>query len=523
MKSWPILALLLLSPLPLLGADPATDAIYGLTKLHAIHLGVSANDYKAMDPPPVNPFAPKPAAGRPAFGSPDAGAGNMNFEFTYVHASFESGGLTIQDVGLRYKGSGTYLMAQQGAKRSFKIDFDRYDSKGNFHGLTKTNLNCSVIDPTKCREALAYTVFRAAGLPCSRTAFVDVTITVPGKFDREYLGIYTLVEQVDKAFLKQHFGTSEGLLLKPEGIRGLPHLGTEQKDFELAYNAKTTGSDEAWTRLIEFTQLINKAPGEEFRAKINDYLDVDAFTKFLAANALTVSLDSFIGLGHNYYLYYSPTTKKFSFFPWDFDLAFGGFIMFGKPEQQAEASIEHPHIGDNKLIDKLLAMPDVNAKYRNHLRRLHEELFVSGKLAKDAELVEQTLRASLDREKKAVTNRKEAFGGLGMQNPFAAPGMSLKVWIEKRTASVTNQLAGKSKGIIPGTNPNPRPATGPGPQLSKPLLDRLDANKDGKVSEVEFQTGMKQLFAEWDKDGTGSLDQKKIAEGLQRLLPPPGK
>ena len=43
-----------------------------------------------------------------------------------------------------------------------------------------------------------------------------------------------------------------------------------------------------------------------------------------------------------------------------------------------------------------------------------------------------------------------------------------------------------------------------------------------KTAWQAFNAGMKKLFAEWDADKSGSLDQKKLAEGLQKLLPPPG-
>jgi hypothetical protein len=62
---------------------------------------------------------------------------------------------------------------------------------------------------------------------------------------------------------------------------------------------------------------------------------------------------------------------------------------------------------------------------------------------------------------------------------------------------------------------------GPGGQLAKPLRDALDANKDGKVTEEEMSAGMKRLFREWDAEGNRTVDQKEIADGLQRLLPPP--
>src|SRR5687768_6254615 len=96
------------------GAEPAKDGadVFGLTKVHQVHLKVSAKDYAAMDPPPPkSPFGgmAKAPAGRPGPAPADMGAGNFNFEFEYVHADVEADGQTIKNVGLRYKGSGSYL------------------------------------------------------------------------------------------------------------------------------------------------------------------------------------------------------------------------------------------------------------------------------------------------------------------------------------------------------------------------------------------------------------------------------
>src|SRR5262249_31292535 len=45
--------------------------------------------------------------------------------------------------------------------------------------------------------------------------------------------------------------------------------------------------------------------------------------------------------------------------------------------------------------------------------------------------------------------------------------------------------------------------------------------KDGKLSKAEFVAGVKMFFAECDKDKKGFLDEKKIAEGINRILPKP--
>ena len=73
-------------------------------------------------------------------------------------------------------------------------------------------LQSGALDPTKAREALAFALFREAGVPAPRTAMAEVTLTVPGEHDKAYLGLYTLVEPVDRAFLKDRFHTDKGLL-----------------------------------------------------------------------------------------------------------------------------------------------------------------------------------------------------------------------------------------------------------------------------------------------------------------------
>jgi spore coat protein H len=511
----------------------ARAEIFGRDKVHQFYIHLSAENYAAMEPKgggfgggrPGPPGPPGPPGARPMIDGADRGAGSFNFEFPYVHGDLETEGKAFKDVGVRYKGNGTYMMSMRQAKRSFKIDLDRYDAPDTFHAHKKLNLNSGVMDPTKAREILAYEVFRAADLPAPRTTLAEVTLTVRGKFDREPLGIYTLVEQVDKPFLKEHFGNGNGMLLKPEGIRGVPHLGDDVADYETTYNLKSDEpKPEDWKRLIEFTRIVNKADETEFRERIGEQLDVDAFTRFLAANTLLSSMDGFIGLGHNYYLYLSPKSGRFVFFPWDLDLAFGAFPMYGNSQQMADLSIDHPHVGDNKLIDRLLAMPEVQAAYRKELKKLIEVYFNVDKLGNDIDSLEAFLKEPVASEKAAAEKRKEqANGMLGM---FGGETLPLKKFVAQRVTSVEKQLAGETKGYTPVQGfgfggPPPGGGFGAGNQLARPLLGALDADKDKQVSESELADGMKRLSVEWDRDHNGSLDQKELADGLQKLLPTP--
>lgn len=48
--------------------------------------------------------------------------------------------------------------------------------------------------------------------------------------------------------------------------------------------------------LIQFTMLLSEASDDAFAADIDSYLDVDAFLRFFATNALLSNLDSYLGL-----------------------------------------------------------------------------------------------------------------------------------------------------------------------------------------------------------------------------------
>ena len=489
---------------------PAKEAksVFGLAKVHEFQLTISDKEYAKMQPAmremfmggPGGPGGP-PNAERQVE-KPDGAAaadvhkgGSFGQEFPWAHAALSADGKTYKDVGVRYKGNFTYGASASGLKRSLKMDFDRYDDGQRFHGLKKVNLNSGITDPARVREALSFAVFRAAGVPSPRTAYAQLSLTVAGKYDKEYVGLYTLIEQVDNAFLKEHFGSAKGLLLKPEGVRGLQDLGDDWGPYAKRYLPKDPATEKQQKQFIEFVHLVNKADAEKFNKEIGSYLDVDAFLRFLATNALVVNLDSFLAFGHNYYLYLRPDTNQFVFIPWDLDLAFGTWPMGGSPEQQTDLSLAHPHAGENKLIDRLLANKEVNAKYQMVLKELAGKCFTTELLQKEMDDIEAATRDSLAREKKAVEARREG-GGMRFGPPGAGGGgigamfgqaMSLKAFVTKRTESVAAQLAGKSKGYVPQMGFGPFVPPQPGQVMPVFLQDRLQLTADQKTQLEELQ------------------------------------
>lgn len=49
------------------------------------------------------------------------------------------------------------------------------------------------------------------------------------------------------------------------------------------------------------------------------------------------------------------------------------------------------------------------------------------------------------------------------------------------------------------------------------MLERFDANKDGKIDEAEFKAGRAEMFKKFDTSGTGKVTLAQFQEGVERL------
>lgn len=565
-------------------AKDETEGDFGLTRVWKIHLHVTSENWKALQPArggfpgfgppppggPPNPGQPNagpPNAGRPngerkpgdaapapqaqlAPNSPRPGTGpgagpggpgpggpgpgfrpgSFGYEFEYVKADVELDGQLLKDVGLRFKGNGTYMMSASGKKRPYKIDFNRFVEDQRFHGMQQLNLHNNVMDPTHVRQALSYPVFQAAGIPSPRTAFAEVRLTIDGESDHELLGIYTVVEDVGKKFLRRHYQTSKGMLLKPKGTQGLEYKG-EEWDAYAWFEPQSKPDNAESQRLIDTVRLIHKSDDEQFRREIGEYLDTDEVARFLAANALLSNMDSFLTHVHNYYVYLPPSTKKFVLLPWDLDLSMGAFFMAGSPEQLQELSIVHPHMGDNKLLDRLMAWDAFQQLYRKHLKELNETCFgADGITTKSLPVVREAIKdlVAADAKQAAENREKELARNPGGNGPgrFGPPGFgpgagmfgtpeSIDAFLKKRRQSVIAQLEGTSKGRLPGMS------FGPGSFLGPQLLTAGDSDKDQKFSRAELVSLAETWRQKWDADKSDSLNGDEIKNGLNEALAPP--
>ncbi|MGI9467962.1 MAG: CotH kinase family protein [Rubripirellula sp.] len=366
--------------------------------------------------------------------------GYLGLNHQYGKADLVIDGEPISNVGVRYKGNGSFLSGRALGKYSFKIDFNEYQDDLNFNGLKKVNLQNCASDPSMLREAVSYQLFREVGVSCPLTGWASVAIDIDGRVKQS--GLYLVVEQVDQQFLQRAFGESDGLLVKPSAFTAFPYLGETWDTYESFYNPKTNSSPEQQQRIIEFARLIHRSDRKEFEARIGEYLDIDNFLSFLAVNTILSNLDSFLGGSQNYYAYLSPETNKVLLIPWDLDHSFGSLDIIGTPESRLQHSVKQPQIGfgKNRLIERMLEMPEMRKAYLTRVEQLLDSVFEEKKWIDQLDATAAVAKPALDDEEKLRMDVAITGGDSD------GKGYSLKHFVRERRVSIRDQLEGRSEG-----------------------------------------------------------------------------
>lgn len=281
-----------------------------------------------------------------------------------VQADLTVDNVTYHNVGIRMRSSSSALVA--GNKKPFNLTMDAFVPGQDLYGFSTLNLNNGAVDPTLTRETISYRVMRDF-LPAPRTAYFRL------HFNNQYWGLYILVEQPNKDFLRHWFADEEGDRYKADrpgaaavGTSRLDWLGPNPSSYFNSYEAKTPSHPNVWTDLVNMIDKLNNAPAATYKAAVEQVLDVDRALWYLALNNLLINSDDYMGAGHNYYMYFDPADGRMNMIPWDLNEAFGVHGPSTNPWQypilQNASSSQYP------LVSKLLAIPEWRELYFAHYR-----------------------------------------------------------------------------------------------------------------------------------------------------------
>jgi spore coat protein CotH len=368
---------------------------------------------------------------------------------TFVYRG-PAGDRTIRQVGFRTKGNASRTIPQEindvtgehGAlhRAHFKVKFnepfnlpvgtDAYQQRDDrrFCQLRKLDFRMNSFDPpwwdeSQVREIYSFDLLTRAGVTAPRTGSAKLYITIEGI--RNYFGIYTIVEPVDKSFLTKRFGRdgNDGNLYKClfgdsgpatlEPIEDVPELMFPERrvigskdwktNYRPTYDLKTNEEAADHTVLLDFIHKLNTLNGRELKFYLDHNFRVKDFLMAQAINVLLGKWDDYWPMGNNYYLYFN-NQGKIEFIPVDYDMVFGQAIplidtdtvgIYAWPNivnQFISIQTGYPvfflnliHKWGSPLVTKILAIPEYREIYEQYIVDLitpANELFVYSDYAK---------------------------------------------------------------------------------------------------------------------------------------------
>ncbi len=303
-------------------------------------------------------------------------------------------GITLDSCGFKEKGNASNSLISYGKKKPLKISFDEFKNQ-KLDGLKKFNLNNFTNDPSAVRDAICMKLMRDEGVFAPRTSYTKLFV------NNEYIGLYVIIENVDKTFLKDKFGgaNNNGNLYKTD--RGSQMWLTWLGDDKQAYKDKrfqlTTNEDkDDWSNFIGFVNFINYDESENFKAELEKRFDVHTYLKVLAVEKCVKSWDSYWGGGNNFFMYEHPD-GMIRWIPWDMNESFQDLKVIGKTSLLDGYLVPTNNFDERPLLKRIFAYEDFKQEYLDNCCKLVKGNFtverMGRKIVKWHELIDSAYKA----------------------------------------------------------------------------------------------------------------------------------
>ncbi len=420
----------------------------------------------------------------------------------YASCAVVIDGESYKNIAIRAKGNTSLSqVANYGSDRySFKLEFNHYSDATTYHGLDKLCLNNIIQDNTYMKDYLCYTMMNCAGVSSPLCSFAYITV------NGEDWGLYLAVEAVEDSFLERNYDSTGNLYkpdsMSMGGGRGngkdfdqddfdlskfdkfntensgknatsdstetssknnfqLPQMGNfgggkgnndgfggmGSDDVKLIYtdddfdsyenifdSAKTDITDSDKARLINSLKVLNSDDAAST-------VDVDAVIKYFAVHNFVCNFDSYTGsMIHNYYLY--ENDGILSMIPWDYNLAFGGFVGGSDSTSMINYPIDSPVSGGDTDSRPMLAWIFADEEYTELYHEAFSEFianyFESGYFGEEIDRVTALISPYVEKDPTKFCTYDEFTEGVA----------ALKEFCTLRAESVRAQL----DGTIPSTS-----------------------------------------------------------------------
>ena len=334
----------------------------------------------------------------------------------------------FKDIGFRIRGNTSRIRPQDFIGKyvpaHFALDFEEWLTKeddadkkekklaGAAKGLILKRFKD---DPTYSREIYGYNMFRQNGIWIApRAAYTRLIIQIQeadGSYETINYGVYAMIEEVKKQFLKErttpesggNLTSNKGNLWKlswPSDFKNIDanSIGEESSKKITDANGNVTGIkvqsfpydfksgglfEEAKTQLIDFINELNALPNckdgnndEADIATIKDFytnkMDGDLFLRTYAVNVILGMWDDYWMNSNNFYFYFDESGKAY-FIPFDYDNILGVNGLNTDIAKHSPIAWGNLDDGNRPLIQKILQVPEYMQAYKVYLDEFSNE------------------------------------------------------------------------------------------------------------------------------------------------------
>ncbi len=366
---------------------------------------------------------------------------NLNHEESVVAKGFyftkDNKEWYFNDIGFRIRGNTSRCRPQEGngvgnndyVQAHFALDFEEWiTDEQDADGIEKKLADCmkGVIlkrfkdDATYSREVYAYNLFRQNGIWIApRAAYTRLIIQIQeadGTFETVDYGVYAMIEEIKKQFLKErttkegggYLSSNKGNLWKclykaDNGAdfvySNVNSIGEEEiepikdgsgnitgftvKNYDYDYKDDNDFEEDGKPQLLSFMQDLanlpdctdgknDKADVETIRTFYNEKMAGDLFLRTYAINVILGMWDDYWINKNNFYFYFD-TDEKAYFIPYDYD------NCLGVSHLGVDAGTQNPYkwgslsSGDRPLIQKILQVPEFMELYQKYILEYSNE------------------------------------------------------------------------------------------------------------------------------------------------------
>ena len=349
----------------------------------------------------------------------------------YTECEMVLDGRSMPSTGIKMKGNSSFN--NPGNKKSFKVDLNEFNPAGEYDEIKKFNLNNGFKDPTFMREKVCLDFLNRNGMVAPRCTYARVYL------NNVYWGLYILVEEVSSSkFLKQRYPDNDGNLFKGDPNGDMKWYGSAQSGYYNKYSLETNETQNDWSDLVHVLDIINNTSPSEFYDSLETVFESWSAVYYMAAMNIFANLDSYIGSGHNFFVYDDSTNFMFHWIPWDVNEAFGNFNMGMNITQLQNLPYNYVNQPANRPVaTKMLADPTYHAMYISAMCDLMQD-FSPAFLDTYIDSISNKIRNDVYADNQKFFSNQQFEDNINM-NVGQLPG--LKSFIAARRASLTSQLS----------------------------------------------------------------------------------